>query len=276
MGPLDITTGTSSASHLARPYGPATDPFDLPWPSIQFRASAMRKFKNENFLRLFDGCDQHLLEDMKFENCEFARCAISLSETFGRMSTVRNVELRDCSVVYCHTSPIILSRVTISNLRTSDLFIVWCPYLDRVTLSGEIGRMKINPDAGPSTVDNPKQKPFDDYRDQFYADVEWALDISEARFKGFEIRGVPGRLIRRDPESQILITRERALQVATPGWEKQLDPSNKLWPFMINEFLSDGDADTVLVAPLAAAKSKRDPLLRGLQELRRIGLAEPD
>lgn len=192
------------------------------------------------------------------------------------MSTVRNVERRDCAAVYCHTGPMILSRVTISNLRTSDLFIVWRPYLDRVTLSGEIGRMKINSEAGPSTVGNPKQKPFDDYRDQFYADVEWALDISEARFKGFEIRGVPGRLIRRDPESQILITRERAIQVATPGWEKQLDPSNKLWPFMINEFLSDGDADTVLVAPLAAAKSKRDPLLQGLQELRRIGSAEPE
>lgn len=88
--------------------------------------------------------------------------------------------------------------------------------------------------------------------------------------------GVPGRLIRRDPESQVLITRERALQVATPGWEKQLDPSNKLWPFMVNLFLGDGDPDTVFVAPLGAAKAKRDPLLKGLQELRRIGLAEPD
>lgn len=87
---------------------------------------------------------------------------------------------------------------------------------------------------------------------------------------------MPGRLIRRDPESQVLITRERALQVATPEWEKQLDPANKLWPFRINLFLSYGDADTVLVVPLGAAKAKRDPLLKGLQELRQIGLTEPD
>lgn len=239
----------------------------------------MREFKNESFYQLYDRGDQLLLADMKFENCTFTRCAISLTDQFGRMSTVRNVELLGCSLDNCHTGPTIFSNVSITNLQTSDLFILWCPYLDRVTLSGEIGKMKINAEADTSTYgpeNYEKQKPFDDYRDHFYADVEWALDISEARFKEFDIRGVPGRLIRRDPESQVLVTRERALQVATPGWEKQLDPANKLWPFMINLFLSDGDADTVLVAPLAAAKAKRDPLLKGLQELRLIGLVEPD
>ncbi len=239
----------------------------------------MREFKNKTFYQLYDRGEQCLFEDMKFENCEFARCAISLTEQFGRMSTVRNVQLTDCSFVDCQTGPTILQNVTITNLRTSDLFIVWCPYMDEVTLSGEIGKVKVNAEADTSTcgpANYEKQKPFDDYRDQFYAEVEWALDISEARFKEFDIRGVPGHLIRRDPESQVLITRERALEVATPGWEKQLDPANKLWPFMINLFLSDGDADTVLVAPLSAAKARRDPLLKGLQELRRLGLAEPD
>ena len=139
-----------------------------------------------------------------------------------------------------------------------------------------MGKMKINATADPSTFGNDKQKPFDDFRDRFYAGVEWTLDISEARFKEFDVRGVPGRLIRRDPESQILVTRERALEMATPGWEKKLDPSNKLWPFVINLFLSDGYADTVLVAPLGAAKAKRNLLLKGLRELRMIGLAESD
>jgi hypothetical protein len=161
-------------------------------------------------------------------------------------------------------------------LKTNDLLILWSPYLDRVELSGDIGKMKVNVAADPSTRGKPAQKPFDEYRTQFYSSVEWALDISRARFKEFDIRGVPGKLIRRDPESQVLITRKRALQVATAGWKQQLDPSNKLWPFMIDLFLGDGDADTVFVAPLGASKAKRDPLLKGLQEFRRIGLAEPD
>jgi hypothetical protein len=32
----------------------------------------------------------------------------------------------------------------------------------------------------------------------------------------------------------------------------------------------------VLVAPLGAAKKKRDELIRGLQELRELGVAEPN
>jgi hypothetical protein len=238
----------------------------------------MRQFKNESFYQVYDRGDQLLLEDMKFENCAFARCAISLTDQFGRMSTVRNVEALDCLIDNCQTGPTIFSKVSITNLKTSDLFIIWCPCFDQVTLSGEIGKMKVNAAADTSTwgAKNPKQKPFDEFRDQFYADVEWALDISKARFKEFDLRGVPGHLIRRDPESQVLVTRKRALEIARVGWEKQLDQNNKLWPFMINLFLSDGDEDMVLLAPLGAVKAKRDPLLKGLEELRRIGLAQPD
>lgn len=239
----------------------------------------MKEYSNENFFGLFDRGEKLLLEDMKFEGCGFTHSGISLTTDVARMTTVRNVDLTNCTIDGVSVGPTVLRNVSITNLRTSDLFIVWCPYLDRVTLSGEIGKMKVNATASHTTygpANYAKQKPFDDYRDQFYAEVEWALDISAARFKEFDIRGVPARLIKRDPESQIVVTRKKALQVATPGWEKRLDPSNKLWPFMINLFLGDGDEDTVLVAPLGAAKAKRDPLLKGLAELRAIGLAEPD
>lgn len=236
----------------------------------------MKEFRNETFSQLFDRGSRLRIRDMAFHGCVFENCALSLTEDIARISEVRRVDMVDCAISGCHTGPMVVSEVSIAGLKTNDLLILWSPYLDRVVLSREIGKMKINANGGTSTVGNERQKPFDDYRAKFYARVEWAIDISKARFKDFDIRGVPGRLIRRDPESQILITRERALQVATPGWEKQLDPTNKLWPFMVNLFLGDGDADTVFVAPLGAAKAKRDPLLKGLQELRRIGLAEPD
>lgn len=236
----------------------------------------MKEFRNETFSRLFDRGDRLRIEDMTFRECLFENCALSLTQGISRMSEVRRVEMVGCAVNGCDTGPMVVSEVSISGLKTNDLLIFWSPYLDRVALSGEIGKIKVNAEGGTATVGNDRQKPFDDYRAKFYAGVEWALDISKARFKEFDIRGVPGRLIRRDPESQVLITRERALQVATPGWNQQLDPSNKLWPFMIDLFLGDGDEDTVFVAPLGAAKAKRDPLLKGLQELRRIGLAEPD
>jgi hypothetical protein len=239
----------------------------------------MRQFEDESFHQLYDRGDQLLLENMRFKNCEFVRCAISLTEKFGRMSTVRNVELLDCALINCQTGPTIFSDVTITNLKTSDLLILWCPYLDKVTLSGEIGKLKVNAAADTSTVGPAnyyKQKPFDDYRDKFYANVDWALDISKARFKELDLESVPARLVRRDPESQAIVTREKALQFAKEGWRKLLPPECKHWAIVVDMFLSDGEEDIVLVAPLGAAKAKRDPLLKGLQEFRRIGLAEPD
>jgi hypothetical protein len=236
----------------------------------------MKEFKDQNFQGLFDRGDCLRLEDLSFRNCTFERCGLSLTQDISKMSEIRRVEMVDCIIKDCQTGPMVLSEVNIAKLKTSDLLILWCPYLDRVVFSGEFGKLKINASADTSTVGNERQNPFEAYRSRFYDCVDWALDISEARFRDFDIRGVPGRLIRRDPESQILITRERALQVAEPGWERQLDPSNKLWPFMISLFLGDGDADTVFAAPLGAPKAKRDLLLKGLQELRRIGIAEPD
>jgi hypothetical protein len=233
-------------------------------------------FRDENFYRFYDRGDRLCIEDMSFERCTFDHCSLSLTQDINRISTIRRVDLTNCMMIGCQTGPMVLSEVTVSGLKTDDLLIFWCPYFDRVSLSGEIGNMKVNEAAHPYTLGNARQKPFDDFRSEFYRGIDWALDISQARFKEFDIRGVPGRLIRRDPNSQILITRARAREIAKPGWERQLDPSNTLWPFMVRLFLGDGDEDTVFVAPLGAAKSKRDKLLRGLKELRQIGLAEPD
>ena len=146
-------------------------------------------------------------------------------------------------------------------------------FLIRAKLSGTIGKMKINRNVHYVDRQPSMQQPFDDYRTQFYNSIEWALDISEARFKEFELKGIPARLIRRDPESQVVITREKALQ---SGWKEQVSAENDLWPFMIELFLSSGEDDTVLVAPLGAPKAKRDALLRGLSELRQLGVAEPE
>lgn len=117
------------------------------------------------------------------------------------------------------------------------------------------------------------QRPFAIQREAWYAQIDWAIDISRARFKEFDVRGIPARLFRRDPESQVVVTRDRALRAASQGL---LDPTMKLWPFMLKLFLADGDNDMILVAPMGAPAPRRNELLSGLRELRRLGVAEPD
>ena len=86
--------------------------------------------------------------------------------------------------------------------------------------------------------------------------------------------GVPARLVRRDPESQVIVTREKA---ARKGWRRKLAPWNTWWPFVIELFLESGDSDEVLVAHRSGRREKTFPrLVAGLEDLRRVGVAEPD
>jgi hypothetical protein len=80
---------------------------------------------------------------------------------------------------------------------------------------------------------------------RYYRDVDWALDISGARFTSIEmdLAGIPARLIRRDPDLQIVMTRAQALEGA---WLEPLAKSK--WRFAVSAFLRSGFDDFVLVA----------------------------
>jgi hypothetical protein len=145
-----------------------------------------------------------------------------------------------------------------------------------VTLSGQIGSFRLNT-VITSIVDDELreiQRTFDQSRREFYAETDWALDIRDAKFvTAFSLDGIPSRLVRRNSESQVVVTRERALD---PAWRERLSPSNTLWPYMVDQVLLGSDEDRVLVAPMGAPKKKRDALLRELDELRESGVVVPD
>jgi hypothetical protein len=101
-----------------------------------------------------------------------------------------------------------------------------------------------------------------------------AFDGSRSRtpeeFEGNDIRGIPAHLIRRDAETQVVVTRERAMR---GDWRK-VNLGKTYWPVGIEFMLERGDPDMVLVAPKRAKDFKH--LLRGLQLLREAEVAEPD
>jgi hypothetical protein len=232
----------------------------------------MRTYENAQFERLRDRGERLTLESMRFENCLFTNCLLSLTNDISRRSTVRDVHLKDCASNGCDIGPAIFEDCSIDGLATNDLLIIWGALFKRVTLAGNIGKLKLNQMVDPMKRGPETQGPFDSFRQEYYRNVDWALDISAARFREFDVRGIPARLFRLDLETQAVVTRERALQ---PGWRDKVGSWNKLWPFMIRLFLDDGDQDMVLVTPLGAPKPERDELLRGLKELRDLGVAEP-
>lgn len=231
----------------------------------------MKLYHRAEFDRLFDHGRKLALEGMSFEECVFTGCILSKSNDLSRRSIVKDVHIKNCTANGCAIGPAIFDNCSIDGLSTNDLLIVWGAFFHQVTFSGSIGRLKINQMVDPmSGVE--VQGSFDRARDEYYRNLDWALDISKARFREFDVVGIPARLFRLDLETQAVVTRQRALQT---GWLDRVSSWNDLWPSMIRLFIQDGDSDMVLVTPLGAPKSEREDLLRGLKELRMLGVAEP-
>ena len=233
----------------------------------------MIEFANETFSSKVDRGGAGFIENLRFVNCEFNNGALSLTKSIEARTTVRNVELINCRLNGCHCGPAIFEDVSVSGLETNDLVLLWGALFRRVTLRGSLGKFKLNHVVDAVDHSTKIQVPFDQFRERYYSEGVWALDIREAKFREFEIRGLPSSLVLRNPESQVVVTRELALD---KGWRDKVSPSNELWPFMIDMFLSDGEADRVFVVPMNAPKRKREILMKHLDELREAGVTIPD
>ena len=218
---------------------------------------------------LFDRSGK-LISDMLFKHCSFVGCSISATTNVRKRSIVRNIELINCSSRGNTIYTAIIEDVLVSSLKTYTLLQTWAAVFKHVKLEGNIGRIMISPLVDAARPNSRVQAAFEKANADYYQDVDWALDISEGRFVDCDIRRVPAKLVRRDPETQVVITREKALM----GEWKKLDLSKTYWATAIEFLLESGDQDMILVAP--KRYSKYPDLLDGLKMLRDAGVAEPD
>jgi hypothetical protein len=167
----------------------------------------------------------------------------------------------------------------VDGLKTSGTFHTWGAVFKHVTLRGKIGDIMISPAVNAGLAKPAEHRACDEANAAYYASVDWALDIREAEFEGADRRGVPGHLVRRDPENpetHVLVMRAKALE---RRW-RHLDLSKTYWPTTLEFFVEDANFDsTVLVAPKRIGRSgpwTYQNLLDGLGMLRDAGIAEPD
>lgn len=226
-------------------------------------------FEKQEFKAFYDRDSGRTFSDLEFRSCSFLDSRISITRDPKLRSIVRHVRLIDCEQRGCALSAALIEDVLVDGLRTNGLLQTWGAAFKHVTLRGRIGRVMMSPAVATGTATQSQQRAFDEANAAYYATVDWALDISEAEFEEVDIRRVPARLIRRDPETQVVVTRARAME----GRWRDLDLSRTDWAGWIDLFLKDGDPDLVLVAP----KQHRDcrHLLDGLKMLRDVGVAEP-
>jgi hypothetical protein len=228
------------------------------------------RYENREYSCFYDRGSGRTFSDIEFYRCHFVSCAISLTLDPRRRSTLRNIKFIQCEQHGCALESAIVENVIVDGLITNGILRACAAVFKHVIFRGKIERIMISPIIAPGKATPDQQKAFNEANKLYYSTIDWALDIREAEFIECDIRGIPARLIKRDPETQVIVKRESALQ----GKWHELDLSGTYWPASLELFLKRGEKDLVLVAPKRHPKYKI--YLNGLNLLRDAGVAEPD
>lgn len=234
--------------------------------------STLREYREQHFQALYDRDSGRTISALHFVNCSFLSCSFSITKNPMLRSRGRNIRFTKCTVQGSSLQAGILDDVVVDGLTTKGLFQSWGTVLRHVKLTGRIGRVMFSPTVAIHLLGKPEHAPvqqaFDRANREFYQTVDWAIDVSSGEFDELELQGIPARLVRRDPETQVIVSREKILQGA---W-RELDLSGTHWATSLDFLMRREDPDVVLVAGKKNKKFKR--LLEGLEALRSAGIAE--
>lgn len=153
-------------------------------------------------------------QGVSFRDCRFESCNVGFVKRPARRLTVRDLVAVGSHVRDCRVGPILLEDAVLDGLETSDVLIVRGAAFRRVVLRGRVGRVLLSPVVDPWSVDQPggpsrEQRAFDEANHQHYRTVDdWVLDISEVEAVELDIDGIPVELIRRDSETQVIVSRD--------------------------------------------------------------------
>lgn len=225
-------------------------------------------FENRLFECWYDQDSGRVFEGFVFRRCSFLSCAISITKNPKLRSTVRNVVIEDCEVRGSSVRSAIIEDTVVDGLKTHNGTLdCWGAVYKHVTIRGRIGGLFL---TNHMIGDPPEvQKAFDDARMAYYANVDWALDISEAEFSTeCCIRGVPADLIRRDPETQAIIRRWKVLDGA---W-REIDMKMTGIDVVISYMLDNNFQDIIVVAAKRSRHFKSK--MECIERLRKAGIAE--
>jgi len=228
-----------------------------------------KQYDGRLFERVRD--ESSTFEDLHFTNCDFDAVVLSASTSPDVFTTVRNCTFtnsRVSSVVYPGNTR--FEDVVVDGLQMRTELQLAGAQLRHVVLRGAIDEIRFNVSTGFG--DAPTQLRRDSINAAnvlWYSNVDWALDIREARFTDWvEIVNVPGRLVRHDPEQAVVVTAERARSVDYKGvdWgDAPIVPA-------IGRMLMEGLDSRILVVP--SKGQLRKPMLAAIEKIRSIGLDE--
>lgn len=228
-------------------------------------------YTDRRFGSVFDQDSGRTFENIVLERCEFTSCRVSMTHDPSKRSTFRNVRLTNCVFQSGGVAAALLEDIVVDGLKTRNLLQVFGAALKHVTLKGRIGRVMFSPVVSPATAYSlpDVQAAFRRANAAYYRSVDWAIDIREADADELELTGIPGRLVRRNPENSILI---KAANLRNRNW--RLGIENSIVELGISRMLEYQLEDKVQVVCRRSKDYSREIEL--FKILRETGIAEPD
>lgn len=231
------------------------------------------KISNYTFLKK-DLLDIITPDTMEFHNTIFDNCDIGLSDDINHLPHFKNIKFEHCSFIFCTLGSAIFENIEFNNIKFEDYGIFWGSLFNKVKLKDKFTSFRINTNGFMLDKDPSTQEALDKFRIKFYENVDWALDISEAKFSSFDYTGIPGKLFIRDTDTQFLISKKDfySLDLLENSFKKNF---NYLMMYL-EDFIESEDEDIVIPVPLSKPKKQRQLILDGFQELRNLGFAKKD
>ena len=228
------------------------------------------EFERRHFDGYMDADSGALFDGYRFSRCEFDAINLSNTRRPELRSTIRNCHLYRCIVRQnCSINTAIVEDCVVDGLETRGPVFVRGAVFKHVVLRGKVGCLILTKPLGQGPGFR-EPSPFLTANAEYYRDVDWALDLTQCEAKNLELSGVPGRLIRRDPTTQVLVTRERVLAV---NW-RELPLTGTAYPIAIEYLLESGGDSRVLIAPHRDRSFQA--CIQAQKVLRDAGVAEPD
>ncbi|WP_455351365.1 hypothetical protein [Streptomyces sp. SYSU K217416] len=199
--------------------------------------------------------------------CEFNGCDLAQFDDPALGLVVRDLTAERVTVRRSFVDGVRFEDVEVNGLAVASLMHLNGCVFRRVTLRGRIGPIMTTP---PSfSLPEETQAAFAAGVKAFYAradaDMDWALDISEAEFEEVDLYYVPGHLVRRDPETQFLLHRDRLAGV-------DFGSLSTFAKIAVDRFEVTPFDSIVAVAPRRSAYFAE--ALAGYEELRALGVAD--
>ena len=251
---------------------PAATPVQpaIPMPALTILHGGIPQYRGARYegarvAQMFFDTPGAVIEGFEAVRCEFDNVSIG-SRNDGELP----VYVRSCTLTRCRASLAHFGLVVVEDSVIEGYSGGFTPtasvLLRHVTLRGSIDAFDLR---APGELVGAGHRSLPSFHDGFYRSVDWALDIRDARFRRCDISGVPGHLVRRDPATQVLVTRGRAM--AGP-WREVA--GQHPWVFALEQLVESKDESRVLVACRRGKDFAGE--LEVIRRLREAGIAEPD